>query len=134
MVKAPGRNLYKRSHRTVDSVPESEPPRLEVVQTLPDERRIAWQHRRGFADYAISFAKSMDAIPAFRHHTGKLVTQDHGVIDRPTVPSMVLVKIASANPNGIHSEQDIFLAYLRDGNLTKFNRTGLLGEIDQSNH
>ena len=135
MVKAAGRNLDERRHRAVDSVPKPESSRLEVVKALADQRRIAREHRRGFAHHAVSLAESRRRdCPSSATTPGKFVAKNHGIIHAPAVFAVILMQIASANSNGLYSQQDIFLADLRDGNLPELNRAWLLGVVDQSNH
>src|SRR5436309_10063914 len=127
MVKAPGCNLDERGHRPIHSVAKSESSRLEVIEALAHQRRVRREHCCGLAGYTVALPEPLHAPPDTCDSAGEFVTQDHGIVDAPAVLAMILMQIAAANSHGFHSQEDIFLPDLRDGNFPEFNRPRLLG-------
>ncbi len=80
MVKAARRNLDEGCHRSINSIPKTEPVRVQIVESLTDERRIGRQHCGCFANHAVTFLEAMHATAKFGNETGKLMTKDDWII------------------------------------------------------
>jgi hypothetical protein len=62
------------------------------------------------------------------------MSENDGVIDRPTLLAGVLMQIAAADTHGLHLEQNVFFTNARNGEFTKLNRVWILCVINQTDH
>ena len=103
-MQAARRHSDKGRHRAIDAVSETEPLRVQVIESLPDERRVGRQHRGGFAHHAVTLFEAGYAVAGLGNVTSEFMTEDDGVIDRPTLLAGVLMEIAAADAHGLHLE------------------------------
>jgi hypothetical protein len=103
-VQTTRRHSDKRRHRPIDSVSETEPLRIQVIESLTDERRVGRQQSGGFAHHAVTLFEFGYAVAGLCNITSKFVAQDDGVIDWPTLLAGILMQIAAADAHGLHLE------------------------------
>ena len=89
MVEAAGRNFDEGCHRSVDSIPKAKTVRIQIVESLTDERRIGRQNRGCFADHAVTFLEAAHTATKFSNETGELMTEDDWIIHCPALRACV---------------------------------------------
>ena len=117
-------------HRAIDSIAETEPPRVQIVNSLTDKCRIRRYHRGCFAHHAVTFLEAEHAPAKSGNRTCELVTEDYWIIHFPALVSCVLMQIASADSYCMNTQQNVFISDLRKGKLPKLYRVGLLRVIN----
>ena len=98
------RHPDKRSHRPIDAVTETEPLRIQVIESLADERRVRRQQGGGFAHHPVPLFEAAYTVAGLSNVTSEFMPQDDGIIDRPTLLAGVLMQVAAANADGLHLE------------------------------
>jgi hypothetical protein len=103
-VQAARRHFDEGRHRPIDPISETEPLRIQVIESLTNERRVGREQGGGLAHHAVALFEAGYAVAGFRNVTGEFVPQDDGVIDRPTMLASVLMQIAAADAHGLYLE------------------------------
>ena len=103
-MQAARRHSDKGRHCPIDPVSETEPLRIQVVESLTNERRVGRQQRGSFAHHAVTLFEAVYAVAGLSNVTSEFVPEDDGVIDRPTLLAGVLMEIAATDAHGLHLE------------------------------
>jgi hypothetical protein len=120
-VKTPLRDADIFSHSAVHTVAKAAAGGIEIIKAGASERREFVDDGGGFADHAVAFFEVRDFTSVCGDSTAELMTEDAGIIHRPTMGAAPLMEIAAADADGAYLEENVSRTDLRDGGLSQFN-------------
>src|SRR5690349_15284884 len=100
------RHGHEPPHRTVDDSAETQPRRIEIVESYTRERSIRIDDRVRFAHHAVPFLPAFHIRANFANYAAELVTQNHRVSHIPAMLRSPHVQIAATNADRSNFEQN----------------------------